>query len=78
MKNSRECCGFGGTFSVKFSHIATKMVEDKVQNILDSGAQYVVANDSGCLMHMEGMLKRKKLPVTALHLARVLDNGGRR
>jgi L-lactate dehydrogenase complex protein LldE len=74
MNNSTECCGFGGTFSVKLAHIASKMVEDKVQNILQTGARYVVANDSGCLMHIQGLLRRNRAPIQTLHLAEVLDN----
>jgi L-lactate dehydrogenase complex protein LldE len=66
------CCGFGGTFSVKFGEIATAMVENKVSWIQESGAEYVVACDSSCLMHIEGYLKRQKIPVKTMHLAEVL------
>ncbi len=72
LPNSEECCGFGGTFAVKNAEISSAMLEDKIKNILSTGAEYVVAGDAGCLMNIEGWLKRHQLPVKAIHLAELL------
>lgn len=72
MKDSDRCCGFGGTFSFKYPEISTAMLEDKVQHIVDSGADGVVGCDVGCLMNMEGMIRRKGLPLKTIHLAQLL------
>jgi L-lactate dehydrogenase complex protein LldE len=72
MENSEDCCGFGGTFSVKFPEISTAMAEDKARAIVASGAEYVVANDSSCLMQIAGYLSRKGLAAKPLHLAELL------
>ncbi len=72
MENSDTCCGFGGTFSVKFPGISTAMVENKARWIQESGAEYVVATDSSCLMQIEGYLRRHSVPVKTLHLAELL------
>jgi len=57
MKDTHECCGFGGTFSVKFEPISTAMAEQKVRNALETGAEYIVSTDSSCLMHQYGYIK---------------------
>jgi L-lactate dehydrogenase complex protein LldE len=72
MENSETCCGFGGTFSVKFPEISTAMAEDKANAIAQCGAEYVVANDSSCLMQITGYLSRNHIPVKPLHLAELL------
>lgn len=72
MKEAETCCGFGGTFAVKFPMISTAMDEVKCQSIMETGAQYVVSNDSSCLMQIQGYLDRHQLPVKSLHLAEVL------
>src|SRR5216683_7903558 len=71
-RNPEECCGFGGMFSVKFPHISTAMVEDKIIRIKESGAERVVANDCGCLMQIGGAMHRQGLTIETLHLAEVL------
>ncbi|MGH9341885.1 MAG: (Fe-S)-binding protein [Acidobacteriota bacterium] len=73
MQNSERCCGFGGTFSVKFADVSSAIGLDKIKSILDSGASYVVATDVSCLMHIGGLLKRKQIPVQTLHLAELLS-----
>ncbi len=75
MEESNSCCGFGGSFSIKFPEISTAMLEEKVSSIKKTGAQYVVANDAGCLMQIAGMLQRIHSPVKALHLAEFLWKG---
>jgi L-lactate dehydrogenase complex protein LldE len=75
MEESDACCGFGGSFSVKFPEISTAMLEEKVKSIQKAGAQCVVANDTGCLMQIGGMLQRNRIPVKAMHIAEFLDKG---
>lgn len=72
MERPDTCCGFGGTFSVKFGEISTAMLENKARWIQESGAEYVVAGDSACLMNIDGYLKRHKIPVQTMHLAELL------
>jgi L-lactate dehydrogenase complex protein LldE len=72
LEESTRCCGFGGTFAVKFPELSTAMVEQKVAAIEKSGARYVVANDSSCLMNIEGYLRRHRSPVQSIHLTEIL------
>jgi L-lactate dehydrogenase complex protein LldE len=69
-----ECCGFGGSFSVRFPGISGAMVQDKAALIEKTGAGAVVATDSGCLMNIGGCLRRRGSKVRALHLAEVLGS----
>ena len=73
MKASDKCCGFGGTFAVKYSDISTAILEEKVQHIIDSGATVVTGCDMSCLMNIQGMLNRKKAPVQVMHMAQLLS-----
>ncbi len=75
MKDTDVCCGFGGTFSVKHEAIATAMAEQKVENALATGAEYIVSTDSSCLMHQEGYIKKKKLGLKTINLIDVLASG---
>jgi L-lactate dehydrogenase complex protein LldE len=72
MEPAEECCGFGGTFSVKFPEISGGMARTKIDSILRTGADTVVGLDSSCLMQIEGALRRAGSPVRAMHLAEVL------
>ena len=72
MPNSEVCCGFGGLFSVKFARISTAILDDKLEAIRASGADTVVANDCGCLMHMRGAIERRGMAVRAVHIAELL------
>ena len=72
MENSEECCGFGGTFAVKFESISVGMVEKKVENALATKADYIVSTDLSCLMHMEGYIKKNDLPIKVKHIVDVL------
>ena len=67
-----ECCGFGGAFSVKFAMISAAMGDTKAGNIEKSGAEYVTAADPSCLMHIEGILRHKKLNARTIHVASIL------
>jgi L-lactate dehydrogenase complex protein LldE len=67
-----ECCGFGGSFSVRFPEISSAMVNDKAAATERSGADFLVATDAGCLMNIAGCLRRRGNRVQVLHLAEVL------
>jgi L-lactate dehydrogenase complex protein LldE len=69
------CCGFGGTFSVKYPEISGAMLQDKIDNIRDTGASALVACESSCLMHLAGGMEKQGVGVRATHLARLLDEG---
>ena len=75
MEESDTCCGFGGTFSVKFEAISTAMAEQKVHHALDTGAEYIVSTDSSCLMHQAGYISKHKLPLKVAHIVDVLASG---
>ena len=72
MEDSEVCCGFGGTFCVKYPEISTRMVTDKSTNIERSGADTLLGGDMGCLMNMSGRLKRLGKNVRVYHAAEVL------
>ena len=72
MQDDRLCCGFGGTFSVKFPEVSVAMGEDKLRAATEAGAEYLIANDSGCLMHLAGLIHRQGLPIRTMHLAELL------
>jgi L-lactate dehydrogenase complex protein LldE len=72
LPDAEPCCGFGGTFCVKFPDISNRMVEAKVDNIEATGANVVLAADMGCLLNIAGKLKRKGSKVEARHVAEVL------
>jgi len=72
LANPEECCGFGGTFCVKYPDISDRMVSDKVADIAATGAGTVLAGDLGCLMNMAGKLKRQGSAIKVRHVAEVL------
>ncbi|WP_028577787.1 (Fe-S)-binding protein [Desulfomicrobium escambiense] len=72
MTRSDECCGFGGTFSAKYPEISEALLETKLANIQATGAGAVVGCDMGCLMHMQGMIRRRELPISVHHIAEIL------
>jgi L-lactate dehydrogenase complex protein LldE len=73
LEQTDECCGFGGSFSVRFPGISGAMVRDKATAIEKSGADFVVATDAGCLMNIAGYLRRQQSRIRAVHLAEVLQ-----
>lgn len=73
LKDNKVCCGFGGTFSVKFPDVSVAMARDKLRAAVAAGAEYLVANDAGCLMHLAGYIHREKLPIQTMHLAELLE-----
>lgn len=73
MREAETCCGFGGTFAVKFGEISSAMADKKCRHVLETGAGAVVAGDLGCLLNIEGRLRRcGEASVKALHFAEVL------
>ena len=77
MDRAEVCCGFGGTFSVKYPEISAAMLQDKLDAIRDSGADAVVACDSSCLMQIGGGLSRQGIDARPVHVAQVLDEATR-
>ena len=69
------CCGFGGTFAVKFESISIAMGEQKVENALATGAEYLISTDMSCLMHLQGYITNKGYKLKTMHLADVLASG---
>ena len=74
LPHAEVCCGFGGTFSVKYPHISEGMVTDKTANVISTGADTLVSCDMSCLMNIEGVLSRQASPVRVRHLAQLLDS----
>jgi L-lactate dehydrogenase complex protein LldE len=72
MDAAEECCGFGGTFSVKFPEVSGAMARSKIDSIVRTGADTVVSIDSSCLMQLQGALRRAGSSIETLHLAEVL------
>lgn len=72
MEESEVCCGFGGTFCVKYPKISARMVTDKVRSVTESKATTLLGGDLGCLLNMAGRLKREKSPIKVYHAAEVL------
>lgn len=75
MQDVETCCGFGGTFAVKFEPISIAMAEQKVEHALATEAQYLISTDLSCLMHLQGYINNKKYNLRTLHIADVLANG---
>lgn len=78
LPSPEDCCGFGGVFSVEHPALSTEMLKRKISNLESTGAPTLVVCDSGCLMHIQGGLKRQKKNQRVLHLAEVLDSRGAR
>ncbi len=76
LKDSDQCCGFGGTFAVKNPDVSAAMLSDKLTCILDTRAEICTASDNSCLMHIAGALSRQRTGVRCLHLAEILASTG--
>ena len=74
MNDVETCCGFGGSFAVKFESISIAMADQKVNNALATGADYIISTDLSCLMHLDGYIKHKGHPIRTMHIADVLAN----
>ena len=75
MNDVETCCGFGGTFSVKFEGISTAMADQKITNAQATGAACIISTDCSCMMQISGVIKNKNLPIQVMHLADVLASG---
>lgn len=70
---SYNCCGFGGTFSVKMGNISEQMVDEKVDSAIETDAEYLVGADGGCLMNIGGRMHRRGEKIKAIHIAEILN-----
>lgn len=75
MKETETCCGFGGTFSSKFPNISFAMADQKIEHAINTGATHIISTDLSCLMHLQGIIVKKSIPLTTMHIADVLANG---
>jgi L-lactate dehydrogenase complex protein LldE len=74
MRDAETCCGFGGTFAAKFPMISTAMGEVKCASAAETGAEYIVSNDSSCLMHVQGLVDKQGKKLKTIHLAEILTS----
>ena len=70
-----ECCGFGGMFAVEEQAVSARMGLDKVRRHMATGAEYVTGPDSSCLMHMQGIAEKERLPISFIHVVQILAAG---
>lgn len=75
MADTETCCGFGGTFAVKFDSISNAMADQKIKHALETGASLILSTDVSCLMHLQGIITKKSLPISTMHIADVLASG---
>jgi L-lactate dehydrogenase complex protein LldE len=75
MLDNETCCGFGGTFSVKFEGISVGMADQKINNAIATGAEYIISTDLSCLMQLNGVIQKNETPLKTMHLADVLASG---
>lgn len=75
MNDVETCCGFGGSFAVKFEPISIGMADQKVNHAVATGARYIISTDHSCLMHLDGYIRHKGIAMQTMHLADVLANG---
>lgn len=72
MNDVETCCGFGGTFAVKFEDISGAMADQKITHAMDTGADYIISTDASCLMHLDGFSNKQGKKIQTIHLADVL------
>ena len=75
LRDADTCCGFGGSFAVKFAAISSAMAEQKVQHAMDAHAEYIISTDASCLLQLQGYIDKHRLPLKTMHLADVLTSG---
>lgn len=75
MEDTETCCGFGGTFAVKYEPISTGMADQKLANAMATDADYLISTDLSCLMHLDGYIKKRGLKIKPMHIADVLASG---
>ena len=72
LERSDDCCGFGGTFSMKEADLSVKMGQDRLDDFISSGAEVITGTDMSCLMHLEGIIKKRKLSLEVKHFSEIL------
>jgi len=75
LKDNTTCCGFGGTFAVKFDAISSAMAQQKVENALAVDAEWIISTDASCLLQLQGYIDKHNLPIKTIHLVDVLASG---
>ena len=75
MKDTDVCCGFGGTFAVKFDSISSAMAEQKINNALEMEADYIISTDASCLINLQAYIDQHNLKLKTMHIADVLASG---
>ncbi|MEO8887077.1 MAG: (Fe-S)-binding protein [Mucilaginibacter sp.] len=75
LHDQETCCGFGGSFAVKFDAISSAMAQQKVDNAVAAGAEYIISTDASCLLHLQGYIDKNAIPVKTMHIADVLAHG---
>ncbi|WKK59605.1 MULTISPECIES: (Fe-S)-binding protein [unclassified Sphingobacterium] len=75
MRDQETCCGFGGTFAVKFEGISSAMAEQKVKNALAVNAEYIISTDASCLLQLQAYIDKHQLAIKTIHLVDVLTSG---
>ncbi len=75
MAECETCCGFGGTFAIKYEPISMGMAQVKVKSALDTGAKYMITTDVSCMMHIQGYINENNFPIKTMHIADVLASG---
>lgn len=73
LEDSSTCCGFGGTFSVKHEPISTAMAQQKINNAIKTGAEYIVSTEASCLINLDGYIKKNNINIKAIHIADILS-----
>ncbi|RCW63747.1 (Fe-S)-binding protein [Saliterribacillus persicus] len=76
LPHKEDCCGFGGTFSVKMNRISEQMVDEKVMHIESTDADVLIGADAGCLMNIGGRIERQDKPIQVFHIAEILNSRG--
>lgn len=75
LHDADSCCGFGGGFTLKYENVSSAIALAKIENIVKSGAEYVISSDYSCLMHIHSYIKKQALPIKVMHIADVLASG---
>jgi L-lactate dehydrogenase complex protein LldE len=75
LRDREVCCGFGGLFSVKYPEISERMADDKIADAQNASAEIIASADLGCLLHLEGRIDRRGLPLRTMHIAEILAGG---
>jgi L-lactate dehydrogenase complex protein LldE len=75
MNDNETCCGFGGSFAVKYDTISVAMADQKIDNAIATNAEYIISTDMSCLMHLDGRINHNGQSIKVIHLADVLASG---